>query len=147
MKKAAAKAEDIDALCNLLLPHIPSDVGRAKFKVSVNEIKKKLDASGTGTRTTADSGASNSRSQHSRSDGVQGSATDATRRSEPVRFDEAFAEAAARQLTVFIGPIARVVAKRAMRQTQDKTEFLRLMAEQIATLPERTRFLVQAGNQ
>ncbi len=147
LKKAAAKAEDIDALCNLLLPHIPSDVGRAKFKVSVNEIKKKLDASGTGTRTTADSGTSSLRSPHSRSDGVQGSATDATRRSEPVKFDEAFAEAAARQLTVFIGPIARVVAKRAMRQTQDKTEFLRLMAEQIATLPERTRFLVQAGNQ
>ena len=60
--------------------------------------------------------------------------------------DEAFAEAATRQLMVFIGPIARVVAKRAMHQCESKTEFLRLMAEQIATLPERNRFLIKTGS-
>ena len=60
--------------------------------------------------------------------------------------DEAFAEAAARKLLFFIGPIAGVVAKRSLRLTQDKAEFLRLLAEQISSLPERNRFLVEANN-
>lgn len=138
LKRVAAKAQDMDALCAMLLPHIPSDIGRVKFQASVDEIKKKLQASGTGTGTrTAITSVSASSSM--------GSAPAATAMRAPIRFDEAFAEATARQLTVFIGPIARVVAKRAMRQTQDKTEFLRLLGEQIAVLSDRTRFLNEAG--
>jgi len=148
LKRVAAKTENIDDLCDLLLPHIPSDVGRAKFQESVNELKKKLSHSGTGTGMARDSGTGNLRTiPHHRSAGIQGDVSGATRVRVPVVFDEAFAQAAATQLTVFIGPIARVVAKRAMRQTQDKAEFLRLMSEQIATLPERSRFLAEAGSQ
>jgi hypothetical protein len=51
----------------------------------------------------------------------------------------------AQRLTVFVGPIARVIAKRAERQTRDKTEFLQLLAEHIESAPERARFLAEAG--
>jgi serine/threonine-protein kinase len=64
----------------------------------------------------------------------------------PVAFDEAFAERVAQRLTVFIGPIARVVARRAARQTNDRTEFLELLAGHIDSPPERMRFLADAGS-
>lgn len=142
LKRVAAKAENLDALCAMLLPHIPSDVGRVKFQAHVADIRKKLDVSGTGTGASTGIRSATTATGASRS---MGSAPGATLTRAPIRFDEAFAEAAARRLMVFIGPIASVVAKRAMRQTQDKTEFLRLLGEQIAALPERTRFLNEAG--
>jgi len=147
LKRVAAKAEDIDALCDLLSPHIPSDVGRASFQAAVGELRKKLSASRANTGAALDSATSGLRTQHSRCDSTQPSETSATQIRTSARFDEAFADAAAKQLTVLIGPIARAVAQRAMRQTPDKTEFLRLMAEQIPTLPERSRFLAEVGNQ
>jgi hypothetical protein len=49
------------------------------------------------------------------------------------------------RLTVFIGPIARVVSKRAAKQTGDRLEFLQLLAAHIESPAERTRFLTEAG--
>ena len=51
----------------------------------------------------------------------------------------------AQRLTVFIGPIARVVAKRAARQTNDRAEFLQLLSLHIESPAERARFLLDAG--
>jgi hypothetical protein len=141
LKKVAVKAEGMDELCVLLLPHIPSDVGRAQFQDAVALLKKKLAASGTGS-------------------GVQGPATQAGTAGAsglgeaggrsvaraPVPFDDAFVESMVQRLTVMIGPIARVVAKRAARQTGDKAEFLQLLAGHIESLPERTRFLTEAAS-
>jgi len=147
LKKVAVKADDMDTLCDLLLPHIPSELGRVQFRASVDQLKKKLDSSGTGsnTRSNTGSGISSSGTRHGASGSLSASTAVVTPARATIGFDEAFVDATARQLTAFIGPIARVVAKRAMRQTQDKTEFLRLMAEQIASLPERSRFLIEAS--
>jgi serine/threonine-protein kinase len=146
LKKAAAKAEGIDELCELLLPHIPSDLGRVQFQQSVLMVKKKLAASGTGSGAeslptlVAPGGGAAQRSAIQT--GLMAAGRSAV--SVPVPFDEAFADAAAQRLMVFIGPIARVVAKRAARQTADKPEFLRLLAAQIEALPERARFLAES---
>jgi serine/threonine-protein kinase len=149
LKKASAKAEGIDELCELLLPHIPSDLGRVQFQQSVLGVKKKLAASGTGSGTESlptfavPGGAAALRTA------IQSGAVAAGRSavSVPEPFDEAFADAAAQRLMVFIGPIARVVAKRAARQTADRAEFLRLLAAQIEALPERARFLAESGSE
>ena len=119
LKKVAARAEGIDELSDMLLQHIPSDVGKVEFQEGVALLKRKLMANGTGTGT-----------------GASRSAIRA-----PVAFDEAFVEATALKLTMVIGPIARVVVKRAARQTNDRDDFLRLAAAQIDTPSERARFL------
>ena len=44
-------------------------------------------------------------------------------------------------LAVFVGPLARVLAKRAAQKTHDRAEFHALLAEEIASPKERTEFL------
>jgi serine/threonine-protein kinase len=141
LKKSAANAEGLDQLCDLLLPHIPSDAGRAQFQNDVALLKRKLDANGTGSgvqrnRTLMTFAAAPT------SAGLSGGRTGAA---APVPFDDGFVENMAQRLTVLIGPIARVVVKRAARQTTDKGQFLQLVAGHIESVPERTRFLAQVA--
>lgn len=138
LKQVAVKANGLDELCSLLLPHIPSELGKVQFQQTVALLKKKLGASGTGSGIQATSTLITSIA-----------AASTTERSEirtPVTFDAAFETAVMLKLTAFIGPIARVVAKRAARQTNDKSQFLQLLAEHIEILPERARFLAEAAN-
>jgi tRNA A-37 threonylcarbamoyl transferase component Bud32 len=152
LKKMADKAEGLDDLCDLLLPHIPSDVGRVQFQLATATLKRKLNASGTG------SGVQNPRTLSGMTGGATGmgtgmgtglgAATGITGRSTiraPVSFDEAYAETITLKLTKFIGPIAKVVSKRAVRQTTDKIEFLHLLANHIDAPAERERFLAEAA--
>ncbi len=145
LKKVATKAEGIDELGELLLPHIPSDLGRVQFQQGVAQLKKKLDASGTGSGAAA---APATLAGVSGTTGLSAPGSVMSGRSEirvPVAFDEAWADAMSQRLTVIIGPIARVVAKRAARQTGDRLEFLQLLAAHIDSAAERTRFLTEAG--
>ncbi len=147
LKKVATKADGIEELGELLLPHIPSDLGRVQFQQGVAQLKKKLDASGTGSGASAPSTLAGV-SGVSGATGMSAPGTSMGARSAiraPVVFDEAWAEAMTQRLTVIIGPIARVVAKRAARQTTDRTEFLQLLAAQIESAPQRIRFLTDAG--
>lgn len=150
LKKMADKAEGLDDLCELLLPHIPSDVGRVQFQLATVTLKRKLNASGTGT------GVQNPRTLSGMTGGATGlgtgmgtgMGTGLTGRSAiraPVSFDEAYAETITLKLTKYIGPIARVVSKRAVRQTTDKIEFLHLLAHHIDAPAERERFLAEAA--
>ena len=122
LQKVADNAEGLDHLSQLLTPHIPSEVGRAQFQQALVRLKKKLEASGTGS-------------------GVARAAAPMLVES----FDEAYADAAAERLVAIIGPIGRVVVKRAMKQTGDRQVFLQLLAAHIDNAGERTRFLEDAG--
>ena len=148
LKKVASKAEGIDELGELLLLHIPSDLGRVQFRQGVAQLKKKLDASGTGSGTTAASSTLAGVSGVAGVSGLSAPCSGPGTRSAirvPVPFDEAWADSVTQRLTIIIGPIARIVAKRAARQTGDRTEFLQLLAAHIDSAPERTRFLTEAG--
>jgi serine/threonine-protein kinase len=139
LKKVADKAEGLEHLAELLLPHIPSDVGRVQFQQALVQIGKKLDATGTGTgmtrapTLTSMSGAGRTTLPPVPAPGAM-----------PEGFDEAYAEATALKLVAIIGPIGRVVVKRAMKQTGDKQAFLQLLAGHIDNPGERTRFLADA---
>ncbi len=145
LKKVAAKADSIEELGELLLPHIPSDLGKVQFQQGVAHLKKKLDASGTGsgTATTPGTLAGTSGATGLSSPGSIMAGRSAIR--APVAYDDAWAESMTMRLTVVIGPIARVVAKRAARQTTDRMEFLQLLAAHIDSVADRTRFLTEAG--
>jgi serine/threonine-protein kinase len=140
LKKVADKAEGLDHLAELLLPHIPSEVGREQFGQALAQIRKKLDATGTG------SGATRASSQASLSGAAQpGLASAVSRPPRLEAFDTGYADATADKLVAIIGPIGRVVVKRAMKQTSDKQAFLQLLAGHIDNPGERTRFLADAG--
>jgi serine/threonine protein kinase len=139
LKKVADKADGLDALGALLLPHIPSEVGRIEFQQSLELLKKKLLASGTGAGLSVTASSPGSIGTVSASLPPAASAIRA-----PAPFDEAWADATATRLVVLIGPIARIVAKRAMKQTGDRTEFLQLLASHIDNPDQRARFLRDA---
>ena len=154
LKKVAAKADGIDELCEALLPHIPSELGKVEFQQGVALVKRKLAASGTGTGSRATMGgrtATGLRTGTGTGTGIGGAtgieAVAAGRPAirAPVAFDDALVEATAQKLTMLIGPIARVVVKRAARQTNDRDDFLRLVAAHIEMPSERARFLAENG--
>jgi serine/threonine-protein kinase len=139
LKKVADKAEGLDHLSELLLPHIPSSVGQVQFQQALAQIRKKLDATGTGTGTGP------TRTGPPSLAGTAPTGVTAAVAPLPEGFDEAWADATAHKLVAIIGPIGRVVAKRAMKQTADKSAFLQLLAGHIDNPGERTRFLADAG--
>ena len=152
LKKVAAKADGIDELCDLLLPHIPSELGKVEFQQGVTLVKRKLAASGTGTgsRATMGGGASSAGLRTAAATGTgtgirTGGTAGRSAIVPPVAFDEAFVDATAQKLTAIIGPIARVVVRRAARETNDRSDFLRLVAAHIETPSERASFLAANG--
>lgn len=125
LKKIADKADGLDQLGELLLPHIPSDGGRVEFQQALALLKKKLLATGTGA-------------------GMETPGSSAGMRSAglPTRpFDAAWADTTATRLVTLIGPIGRIVARRAMKQTSDRAAFLELLANLIDNADQRARFL------
>ena len=135
LKNAAKEALDLDDLVVRLLPHISSDQGRAQFQDSVKDIKKKH---GLSTLATAGlrSGAT---------------ATPATQLTEMagsptlLQLSPELMEAAQNKLAAYIGPIARVMVKRASKMTGSRAEFYRLLAENLPDEQERARFLRELG--
>ncbi|MEN9864847.1 MAG: hypothetical protein RL748_437 [Pseudomonadota bacterium] len=135
LKKSLAQANDMDALCDSLLQHIPSEKGRADFNDKVQLLKKKLRSSqssqtGLGSKLSSPGTAISS-----------GAALATQLNSLP----QDVLDAAEKKLTPFIGPIAKVMCKRTARQTGNEHEFYRLLASHIENEAERSRFLRECG--
>ena len=136
LKNASREARDVDDLCNKLLPHISSDLGRTQFLDSVKAIKKKLGISTVGsTLGTSPSSAAMLATQLSQ---ISGGGTH-------LQLSAELMEAAHQKLLAYIGPIAKVVVKRTAKQTSNPAEFYRLLAEQLPTEQDRMKFLKEVG--
>jgi serine/threonine-protein kinase len=136
LKNAARDAIDLDDLCHRLLPHIGSDAGRAQFQDSVREIRKKHGLSTLSTMS--------GRSQA----GTGRPATQLTQMTGMptlLQLSPELMEAAQMKLAVYVGPIAKVLAKRASKMTGNADEFYRLLAENLPDPQERARFLKDVG--
>jgi len=136
LKNAARDAIDLDDLCNRLLPHIGSDAGRVQFQDSIREIKKKHGLSTLSTMS--------GRSQT----GTGRPATQLTQMTGMptlLQLSPELMEAAQMKLAVYVGPIAKVLAKRASKMTGNTDEFYRLLAENLPDPQERARFLKDVG--
>lgn len=142
MRKVALKAESLDDVVILLLPQIPSEHDKAQFQEAVALARRKLDASGTSTGRRFNPGVG---SLHGAAKvTAPGHAEGRTAIRAPITFDEAYVTAVTGLLLVFIGPIARVISKRAAKQTVDRAELIELIARQIDSAPDRASFLAQA---
>jgi serine/threonine-protein kinase len=130
LKNTAREAQDLDDLCARLLPHIGSDAGRAQFQDEVREIKKKHGMSTLGTmggRSQAHTGAT----QLSQMTGMP----------TLLQLSPELMDAAQQKLAVYVGPIAKILVKRASKMTGNADEFYRLLAENLPAPEDRARFL------
>jgi eukaryotic-like serine/threonine-protein kinase len=134
LKNAARDAVDLDDLCNRLLPHIGSDAGRTQFQDSVREIKKKH---GLSTLATM--------SGRSQASAPKTQLTQMTGMPTLLQLSPEQMEAAQMKLAVYVGPIAKVLAKRASKMTGNADEFYRLLADNLPDPQERARFLKDVG--
>jgi eukaryotic-like serine/threonine-protein kinase len=136
LKNAARDAVDLDDLCGKLLPHIGSDAGRAQFQDSVRDIKKKHGLSTLATMSgRSQTGAPKTATQLTQMTGMP----------TLLQLSPELMEAAQMKLAVYVGPIAKVLAKRASKMTGNADEFYRLLAENLPDPQERARFLKDVG--
>jgi serine/threonine-protein kinase len=138
LKNTAREALDLDDLCARLLPHIGSDAGRAQFQDAVREIKKKHGLSTLGTM------GSRSQSQAGANAGANTGMTQLTQMTGMptlLQLSPELMEAAQQKLAVYVGPIAKILAKRASKMTGNADEFYRLLADNLPDQLDRARFL------
>lgn len=145
LKNAMAQVNDIDELCEKLLPHIPSEKGRAQFLDGVQKVKNKfLDQSASGsagisksqTNLSMESSAAKlANKSHVSSPGL----TSMSR--VQLALDPATLEKTEKILTKYMGPISKILVRKTAKQTADRREFFRLLAENLPTSAERTKFL------
>ena len=129
LKKSLAQAPNLDALCDSLLQHIPSEKGRHDFNDSVLVLKKKIRSSSSGMSSKMSSPGTL----------VAEGAT------QPPVLAQAVLDGAEQKLTAYIGPIAKMICKRSARQTGNEHEFYRILAANIPNESERIRFLREFG--
>ncbi len=132
LKNTARDALDLDDLCARLLPHIGSDTGRVQFQEALKDIRKKH-----GLATL-----SNLSTMGMRTRGQDDAALAARSAVAPVRqLSPELIEAAQQKLAVHVGPIAKILAKRAAKTTADADAFHQMLAENVPDAGERARFL------
>ena len=119
VRKSLNGADDFDAICASLLPHIPSERGREQFASASQSLFLRLNP------PTA------------MPEPISEPAIEAT----PAQVDTDFAHMAEKRLAVLIGPIARILVSRALRATAQRQPFLQRLAEHIESEAQRLAFL------
>ncbi len=140
LKKSVAQADNLDQLCESLLQHIPTDKARADFSVAVQKLKKKWLATNSSATSTMISGTRSASGSGAAGASAAERNAMASAESGPL-LDAASLIACEQRLTTLIGPIAKIVCKRAAAKTQQLHEFYRLVATNIDNEAERARFL------
>jgi serine/threonine-protein kinase len=128
VRQAAAQAHDDRELYALLAERIDDAAERERFT-------RLAAGDASGSRTVATTGAT-----RSGSNSAPRAATAATRARAPRPLDQPFIDRTTTRLAVYMGPIARVVARKAAQQARDADEFVRLVAEHLGT-QERDAFV------
>jgi eukaryotic-like serine/threonine-protein kinase len=126
VRQAAAQAHDTRELYALLALHIADPKERERFETH----QRPADASGSHAGQSV--APTRSRTKPAPSTGARVQA--------PRPLEQAFIDQTTSRLAVYLGPIARVVARNAARQARDSDEFVQLVAEHIGT-QERHAFL------
>ena len=135
VRQAASRAHDRRELYDLLAEHISDPKERDRFAAEARATD--ATAAATGGRHAA-----GGRGTTSARGGAEASASRATRASRPL--EQAFVDQTTSRLAVYLGPIAKVVAKKAALKAHDCDEFVHLVAEHIGT-QDRSAFLREVG--
>jgi serine/threonine-protein kinase len=132
VKRAAQRTTDLEKLYTLISEALPTPEERNTFLANRPK-RSSTNPGGTlsATRTTA------TRTSATRAGGTRTAQTIAL---TPEAIDEA-----GRALTPYLGPIAKVVVKRAAAVTQNRQEFYQILADELSTEKDRAGFLRAVG--
>ena len=133
VRQAAVRAHDPRELYGLLAVHIADPKERARFEAYATA----PEASGSHARPAPTAG-------RPATSGRGAVASSGSRLRVPRPLEQAFIDQTTSRLAVYLGPIAKVVAKKAAQQAHDSDEFVQLVAEHIGT-QERNAFLREVG--
>ena len=124
VKRAARRTRDLESLYQTLADEIANDRDRGKFLASRGRVSKSSTPSAESAPTT-------------------GSAARASAAAS--RVSSEIVEQATRQLAVFLGPIAKVIVKKAAAKAAGPRELYLSLAEHLGNEEEKRRFLGAAG--
>lgn len=134
VRKAAAQTTDRAELCSLLSENIDDVDTRRRFVEAFTKRTSGLHPGKTDPRAVASKAAGSQPSQVRPGGTTLGGAP----------LDPALVEQVSARLAVYLGPIARIVAKRAAQQARSRGEFVHLVADNLGT-QERAAFLAEMG--
>jgi serine/threonine-protein kinase len=134
VRRAAPRARDAPQLYALLAEHNEDPRERERFARAGSG-----DTGGARTHPPTRFGTAAARATRG-----TGAPTTGTRTRTPRPLEQAFIDQTTSRLAVYLGPIARVVARKAAQQARDTEEFVQLVAEHIGT-QERETFLREVG--
>jgi eukaryotic-like serine/threonine-protein kinase len=145
VRKAATQTHDVAELYSLLATNIGDRDERRKFVATMppgdpgasGQMLRSGGASGLHAGTTP-AGRRGTEPQSVRS-GTMGS-----RITHPIPLEPAFVQETTQRLLIYLGPIGRIVARRAAEQAKSRQEFVQLVAGHIGT-QERDAFLREVG--
>jgi len=149
VRRAAARTHDRGELCALLSESIDDPDTRRKF-VDAFAHSGSNASSGLAQPTNSRHGSGGGAQERAAAVASQsGQAAAAAHPPGPIppglALDAAYIEQVNAQLAVYLGPIARVVTKRAAQRTTSRDEFVRLVAENLGT-QDRAAFLREGGH-
>jgi len=150
VRKAAAQAADVAELYSLLAANIGDPQERRQFVADAPvaesgatgpQADRHAGAQSNGQAGTPD-GAGGSPASPSQPEPAGGTGSGVPGRATPM--EQPFIDATTARLAVFLGPIARIVAKKAAARAGTQEEFVRIVAGYIGT-QDRQAFLRQMG--
>ena len=143
VRKAAAQTSDVGELYTMLSTNIGDPQERRRFIAEPHAAEAIASTSRAGQKTGG-------RTMSTGSGGTDGSSSERTRTTHSGRTtvsrppEPAFVDATAARLAVYLGPIAKLVAKKAAQQAKSPEEFVRIVASHIGTQDRKT-FLREMG--
>jgi hypothetical protein len=125
VKEASARTDDLSELYNILADAIPGEEGRQRFLKSA---KRSESATTGGSRPRT---------------GDPGPGPTSAPQTGAVQFSDDLLERAVKALTTFVGPMARMLVRKAAQQAADAEQLRELLEGQIDNDSDRERFRKQ----
>jgi len=146
VRRAATQSHGLAELCALLATHIGDPEARGQFVAAVEKSGAQVGAAAQSQRPAATGSSAPARATSA------SSGAGSTRRGEGSKvldpapagvglpLDQAFIDRTTTRLAAYLGPIAKVVARKAAQQAQTRQEFVQIVASHIGT-QDRLAFL------
>ncbi len=145
VKKAAAQAHDLAGLYTLLSANIGDDHQRRRFADGIRSVEPTVSPARGGTSPGTSAAPRTPKSPEAAPSAASASrATGERTRAVHVPLDQTFVDQIAGKLAVYLGPIAKVLTRKAAQQAAGQQEFVRLVAGHLGA-QERGAFLREIG--
>ncbi len=142
VRKAAAQTHDVGELYSMLATNIGDPGERKRFIAEPHAAMAIASASRAGVGTAGRTSPSGVRSSGTTPDHSRSSQGGKTVTARPL--EAAFVESTVSRLAVYLGPIAKIVAKKAAQRATSEDEFVQIVASHIGT-QDRHAFLREMG--